>query len=109
MHEIGHIEIKAYKINHLLLLFITYAIPQQYWRRPDGSAATREHLMMALADLKYVMVKATYTGDTAEVGLRDTSLDIAEPRRTGQDKAYAVEQCNCPRGYIGTSCEVSDR
>ena len=80
---------------------------QQYWQRPDGNTATRESMMMALADLEYIMVKATYSRDTYETSIRDVSMDIAEPRNTGQDRAYTVEQCNCPRGYIGTSCEVA--
>ena len=39
---------------------------QQYWQRLDGLQTTREHMLMALADLDYVMVKATYTGSTQE-------------------------------------------
>lgn len=33
------------------------------------------------------------------------SLDIAEDRNTGQNRAVEVEQCACPAGYRGTSCE----
>lgn len=33
------------------------------------------------------------------------SLDIAEERNTGQTRALSVEQCNCPPGYTGLSCE----
>jgi len=39
---------------------------QQHWERVDGSAATREHLMMLLADLKSIRIKAKYSEDTAE-------------------------------------------
>ena len=38
--------------------------------------------------------------------IQDIYMDIAEVRNTGSDRAYAVEQCNCPRGYRGLSCEV---
>jgi len=38
--------------------------------------------------------------------LRDVIMDIAEDRDTRQDRAYAVEQCACPQGYKGLSCEV---
>ena len=38
--------------------------------------------------------------------IRDVSLDIAERRNTGGERALAVEQCSCPRGYRGLSCEV---
>ena len=40
--------------------------------------------------------------------LSEVSLDIAEERNTGQTRAYAVEQCSCPRGYTGLSCEDCD-
>ena len=35
-------------------------------------------------------------------------MDIAEDRDTRLDRAYAVEQCACPTGYKGLSCEVSE-
>ena len=35
------------------------------------------------------------------------TLDVAEDRQTRQDRAYPVEQCVCPVGYRGLSCEVS--
>ena len=41
------------------------------------------------------------------ISLSEVSLDIAEDRRTGHSRAYDVEQCQCPSGYRGLSCEVS--
>lgn len=35
-------------------------------------------------------------------------LDGAEERPTGQSRAYEVEECRCPPGYRGTSCEECD-
>lgn len=32
-------------------------------------------------------------------------MDYAEPRNTGQPRAFAVEMCDCPREYRGLSCE----
>lgn len=40
--------------------------------------------------------------------LRDVTMDIAEDRPTRQDRAYAVEQCVCPVGHRGLSCEDCD-
>ena len=34
----------------------------------DGNRATREHMLMALADLEYIVIKATYTAETAQAG-----------------------------------------
>ena len=79
---------------------------QSSFTRPDQVPATREHLLMALADLEYILIRATYHTDTQESDLRDVSLDIAVPQDTQQSIAYEVEQCRCPQGYIGLSCEV---
>lgn len=48
----------------------TVSIPlyEQYWERQDGQKANREHFLMALADLEYILIKATYTTNTIEVG-----------------------------------------
>lgn len=39
---------------------------EQNWQRPDGEVANREHLLMALANLKAILIKATYTTGTKE-------------------------------------------
>lgn len=40
--------------------------------------------------------------------LISVSLDIADERNTGLERALAVEQCHCPPGYKGLSCEDCD-
>jgi hypothetical protein len=42
------------------------------------------------------------------LSLIQVSLDIAEERNTGQARALAVEQCQCPVGHHGLSCEDCD-
>ncbi|XP_060586623.1 basement membrane-specific heparan sulfate proteoglycan core protein-like isoform X4 [Ruditapes philippinarum] len=81
---------------------------EQNWYRVDGERATREHLLMALADLDSILIKATFEKPQVETGLRDVTLDIAESRQTRQDRAYAVESCQCPVGHRGLSCEDCD-
>jgi len=39
---------------------------EQNWQRPDGLVANREHMLMALAGLKFIFIKATYTTGTKE-------------------------------------------
>ncbi|XP_025082607.1 basement membrane-specific heparan sulfate proteoglycan core protein-like isoform X8 [Pomacea canaliculata] len=78
------------------------------WLRVDGGSASREHLLMALADLEFVLIRATYTQTTEEAALSDVSLDIADDRVASENRAFAVEQCNCPAGYRGLSCEDCD-
>jgi len=35
------------------------------------------------------------------------NMDSAGVRNTGQGKSVFVEECRCPAGYTGLSCEVS--
>ncbi|KAE9418269.1 hypothetical protein Angca_005905, partial [Angiostrongylus cantonensis] len=74
------------------------------WNRVDGQQGTREHLLMALADLSDILIKAAYMEDCSQSALVSVSLEYAEPYGRGAT-AYEVEQCQCPPGYIGTSCE----
>lgn len=80
---------------------------EQNWVRSDGLPATREHLLMALADLETVLIKMSYMSECSSSSLISVSLDVATPHGTGP-RALEVEQCDCPPGYVGTSCEVSE-
>ncbi|XP_031342212.1 basement membrane-specific heparan sulfate proteoglycan core protein isoform X8 [Photinus pyralis] len=107
--------------NHINLLYFardnsqpntkqTFSVPllEQHWQRSDGQKVDREHLLMALADLQAILIKATYTTNTLEASLISVSLDVASERNTGRERALAVEQCQCPAGYRGLSCEDCD-
>ncbi|XP_055844274.1 basement membrane-specific heparan sulfate proteoglycan core protein isoform X29 [Episyrphus balteatus] len=85
----------------------TYTIPilESSWQRSDGITVNREHLLMALADIQAIYIKATYTTVTKDGTLTFVSLDIAEPTNHGTSRAYEVEECRCPPEYIGLSCE----
>ncbi|XP_078729473.1 basement membrane-specific heparan sulfate proteoglycan core protein isoform X6 [Lampetra fluviatilis] len=75
------------------------------WRRADGQPCSREHLLMALADVAVLLVRATYTDNTRQASIKDMTLDVAVPMETGLGRAYEVEECICPTGYRGTSCQ----
>lgn len=38
--------------------------------------------------------------------ISDIKMDIAVSRSTGNERALEVEQCACPQGYRGPSCQV---
>ncbi|XP_052547644.1 basement membrane-specific heparan sulfate proteoglycan core protein isoform X7 [Tympanuchus pallidicinctus] len=78
---------------------------EHHWQRPDGRPATREHLMMALADLDEILVRATYASSTAWAAIAAVSMDVAAPPRPGLPPAPEVEECRCPPGYRGLSCQ----
>ncbi|XP_057332116.1 basement membrane-specific heparan sulfate proteoglycan core protein isoform X8 [Microplitis mediator] len=83
----------------------TVPLLEQFWQRADGSPANREHLLMALADVQSIRIKATYTTHTDEAALSHVTLDTAEKYNTGKERAVEVEECSCPVGYSGLSCE----
>ncbi|TSL61242.1 Basement membrane-specific heparan sulfate proteoglycan core protein [Bagarius yarrelli] len=78
------------------------------WRRADGQPCTREHLLMALADVSVFMIRATYADNMAESSISDIQMDIAVPHSTGNERALEVEECACPQGYRGPSCQDCD-
>ncbi|XP_038076283.1 basement membrane-specific heparan sulfate proteoglycan core protein-like isoform X2 [Patiria miniata] len=88
----------------------TYSVPliETYWSRLDEQPIQREFLMMLLADVDLILIRATYGTPTTYAVIKDVTLDIAEPRNTGRERALAVEQCICPIGYTGLSCEDCD-
>ncbi|XP_047424502.1 basement membrane-specific heparan sulfate proteoglycan core protein isoform X3 [Mugil cephalus] len=81
---------------------------ESLWRRADKQPVTREHLLMALADITVFMIRASYADSMAETSISDIKMDIAVPHTTGNDRAVEVEECTCPQGYRGPSCQECD-
>ncbi|XP_075408101.1 basement membrane-specific heparan sulfate proteoglycan core protein isoform X2 [Tenrec ecaudatus] len=88
----------------------SFTVPfrEQAWQRSDGQPATREHLLMALAGINTLLIQASFTHQPAESRVSGISMDVAVPENTGQDPALEVEQCTCPPGYRGPSCQDCD-
>lgn len=80
--------------------------PQENWQRPDGMPATREHLMMVLADLDDILIRASYSTEMRSSSIFDISMEVAVPNYSGLAQALDVEQCRCPPAYQGLSCQV---
>lgn len=81
-------------------------ILEDSWQRHDGNPIPREQLIMTLADVSEIFIKATYTTQTDEAALSYVALDTTSKHYTGTDaRAVEVEQCTCPLGHQGTSCE----
>ena len=51
--------------------------------------------------------RAQYTAYPLDVSITGLQSDTASPSNTGMGQAFYVEQCLCPKGYTGISCEVS--
>ncbi|XP_023678651.2 laminin subunit alpha-1 isoform X1 [Paramormyrops kingsleyae] len=81
-------------------------LPQHFVGLQGGRAAERDELMTVLEDVSGLRVRGRFNGSTeGTVRLATVSLDIADPISTRPHAAGDVEQCECPWGYTGTSCE----
>ena len=73
----------------------------------DGTQPTRETFMKALVSVDAILIRATYYADMSTAVLRSLTMDTASPQPTSDSMATSVEECSCPDGYVGLSCEVS--
>ncbi|XP_058499022.1 basement membrane-specific heparan sulfate proteoglycan core protein isoform X3 [Solea solea] len=87
---------------------VTVIFRESAWRRADGQPCTREHLLMALADVSVFMIRASYADNMEESSISDIKMDFAVPHSTGNERALEVEECACPQGYRGPSCQECD-
>ncbi|CAG0883138.1 unnamed protein product [Darwinula stevensoni] len=76
------------------------------WLNKAGNTpASRDELMRALVNVETFLIRAIYHSETSLTSLQSVTIDIAMPQQTGQGRAFDVEQCRCPVGYMGMSCE----
>lgn len=68
-----------------------------------GDYVTRQQFLSVLANIKYILLRATYHTDQIECSLEQMVLHVGD-LETPQSYSL-VEQCSCPSGYSGLSCE----
>ncbi|XP_044280734.1 laminin subunit alpha-2 isoform X5 [Varanus komodoensis] len=70
------------------------------------SPVSKREFMTVLANIKRLLIRATYSyGMNAIYRLSGVNLEVADHFSTGPKDASAVEVCQCPPEYSGTSCE----
>jgi hypothetical protein len=83
---------------------------ENFWRRLDQVAgqkvASRADLLTVFSDIEAILVRASHSSQMRSTYISDVSLDTAVPQYTEQGLVTEVENCHCPPGYRGTSCEV---
>ncbi|XP_029979690.1 laminin subunit alpha-1 [Sphaeramia orbicularis] len=88
--------------------FVTVVmIQQQFVDKQTHLEITRDDLLSVLAQVTSLRVNV-YLNTSAEgpIRLSTISLDVADSASVSGHKAVAVEMCECPWGYSGTSCEA---
>ena len=83
-------------------------IYEQGWfslRGGSKNPASREDFLNVLSNIETILVRATVAKDMDEASIKKVSMDIAVPQMTGGPPAFGAEECRCPAGYKGYSCE----
>eukprot|EP00094_Tigriopus_californicus_P007836 TCALIF_07546-PA protein Name:"Similar to Hspg2 Basement membrane-specific heparan sulfate proteoglycan core protein (Mus musculus)" AED:0.27 eAED:0.27 QI:67/0.56/0.38/1/0.8/0.76/26/0/2378 len=70
-----------------------------------GVPATRNEIMMALQNVQHLLIKGQYLSDVVDTTIESLKIGSAENQDQGLGPATLVEQCRCPKGYMGLSCE----
>lgn len=79
-------------------------VPGQ-WHSIDGRVASREEIMMTLANVEHVLIRLQYIDVVQrEVELLHIEMDSAGAMDQGLGSASLVEECRCPAGYSGICC-----
>ncbi|XP_072306440.1 laminin subunit alpha-1 [Eucyclogobius newberryi] len=80
--------------------------PHQFVDDVRGHHVTRDELLTVLSDVTTLRVRVLLnTSAAGPIRLGLVSLEMADPTSVSGNKAVAVETCECPYGYSGTSCE----
>lgn len=91
--------------------FQTYQVPlvESAWQNLDRygvKPVTRSDFLSTLSNIESILIRATVKEFSSRSSISDVELDTAVAQNTGQGLAEGLEQCRCPIGYRGTSCEV---
>uniref|UniRef100_A0A8C5TD51 Laminin subunit alpha-2 n=1 Tax=Malurus cyaneus samueli TaxID=2593467 RepID=A0A8C5TD51_9PASS len=80
--------------------------PESFSVHGSDVPVSRREFMTILANVKRILIRATYSnGMNAIYRLRSVIMEAADHTSRGRRVASAVELCECPPGYDGTSCE----
>ena len=115
--EVGQEQVKNLAATNQLSLFFSNFkmfkawMREEKWVKLEGgltNPATRNDLMTVLANMESLEFRASHLSKMKQSKLRKIMLDIAISQNTGFPAKFS-EQCICPEGYEGLSCESCSR
>ncbi|XP_059205207.1 laminin subunit alpha-1 [Centropristis striata] len=82
-------------------------VPHRFVDDQTGVPVTRDDLMTVLAAVTSLRVRVHLNASAdGPIRLSSVSLDVSQSGSVSGVQAVAVETCECPWGYSGTSCEA---
>ena len=61
--------------------------------------------MVLLQNIEFILIKSNYDEAQDEVSINNIRMSTTSLQDMNFGRASLVEQCSCPVGYTGTSCE----
>ncbi|XP_061212315.1 laminin subunit alpha-1 isoform X2 [Neopsephotus bourkii] len=80
----------------------------KYFNSVSDEPVLRSDFMSVLSNVEYILIKAAYGQGLQQSRIANISMEIAvkfEEMHLGRARARLVEQCRCPSGYAGLSCQ----
>ncbi|XP_059501383.1 laminin subunit alpha-2 isoform X3 [Stegostoma tigrinum] len=79
----------------------------KYDNSPDGRPVSRKDFMDLLYDINSILIKASYGTFMRQTRISEISMEVAEAsdHYFRAEHAQQIEQCFCPEGYSGLSCQ----
>ncbi|XP_067840660.1 laminin subunit alpha-2 isoform X2 [Heptranchias perlo] len=79
----------------------------KYDSSPDGRPVSRKDFMDVLYDIDSILIKASYGTFMRQTRISEISMEVAEASDSYflAEHAQQIEQCFCPEGYSGLSCQ----
>uniref|UniRef100_A0A8C3LGM6 Basement membrane-specific heparan sulfate proteoglycan core protein n=1 Tax=Chrysolophus pictus TaxID=9089 RepID=A0A8C3LGM6_CHRPC len=81
---------------------------KEYFNSVSAQPVSRSDFMSVLSNIEYILIKAAYGQGLQQSRIANISMEIAvkfEEMHVGRSKAHLIEQCSCPAGYAGFSCQ----
>ncbi|XP_071118715.1 laminin subunit alpha-2-like [Haliotis cracherodii] len=85
---------------------------ESYWKKLvlrgnsfQEEPVSKQEFMLILQGLTKIMIRASYHTAQDTIYLKDVTLDTVSPISQTNISLPSVEQCVCPMGYAGLSCE----
>ncbi|KAI6075043.1 Laminin subunit alpha-1 [Aix galericulata] len=80
----------------------------KYFNSVSEKPVSRSDFMSVLSNIEYILIKAAYGQGLQQSRIANISMEIAvkfEEMHRGRSRAHLIEQCRCPAGYTGFSCQ----
>ncbi|XP_006868776.1 PREDICTED: laminin subunit alpha-1 [Chrysochloris asiatica] len=79
----------------------------KYFNSVSEMSVTRSDFMSVLSNIEYILIKASYGQGLQQSRISNISVEVSrkEELHPGREKASLVENCLCPPGTAGFSCQ----